>query len=445
MNKILPPWPHQGLSLEVYDRTPHVFDLSDAGTGKTRAAIDAFVKHGKRALVVAPKALLETAWLNDINKFAPHLRTSVAYASNRTDAFSVPADVYITNTDATRWLAKQPASFFKTFDTLIIDESSYFKNRTSQRSKAMMKISHNFDRKALLTATPTSVSITDIWHQAKILDGGKRLGNSFFKFRETVCESKPTFGTFVKWVDRPEAYASVAQILSDIRIRHLFPEVMKSVPGNKEHYVKYTPSPKLIQQYNKLKEDAIIMVQEGAVTAVNAAALRQKLLQVASGTVYGEDGSHVFLDNQRIELVGELVYQREHSVVFYNWKHQRDALRKELTKRKISFIEISSDTPDDERLAIVDRYQSGDYQTILMHPQTGAHGLTLTRGTAVIWCSPSDRADLLVQGKHRVYRGGQTKETENIMVCSTGTLEAGVYANTDRKRTAMTDLLELLQ
>jgi len=309
----------------------------------------------------------------------------------------------------------------------------------------MFKVSKNFKRKALLTATPTALSITDIWHQAKILDGGQRLGTSFVRFREAVCESKPTFGSFVKWVDVPEASASVAQILSDVRIRHLFHVVMPDVPGNTEHYVYYTPTSSLMKHYNKLKKEAVLTLQEGNVTAVNAASLRQKLLQMSSGSVYGEHGDALFLDNQRLELVADLVYQRKHSVVFYNWKHQFEALKKELDKRKIKYAALTSSTKNADRADIVRRYQSGEFQSLLMHPQTGAHGLTLTRGTATIWCSPPDRADLLVQGKHRVLRGGQTKETENILICAKDTLEKGVYANTNRKRNAMNDLLELLQ
>lgn len=438
-------WPHQEVSLKLYSKEPRVFDMSDAGTGKTRAAIDAFCKFAnKRALVIAPKTLLDSAWGMDFDKFAPEVKYQIAYAENRTDAFSTPADVYITNTDAARWLAEQKKEFFDSFDTLIIDESSYFKHHSSKRSKAMAKICQHFDRRSLMTATPTSRSITDIWHQALILDDGVRLGRSFYRFRNEVC-APVARGAFTDWVDLPEASQAVADILHDISLRHKFYEVMPDVPGNTEHYIFYTPSPKLLAHYNKLQEDALLLLEEGEVDAANAAVLRGKLLQVASGSVYGSHGKRHNLDNARVELVADLVYEREHSIVFYNWDHQREQLIKELNKRKIKWVEITRDTKSRDRGQIVRDFQAGFYQAMLMHPQTGAHGLTLTRGTATIWCSPTDRADLLVQGKHRVLRGGQEKETENIMVCAKNTLDKGVYQRTTKKRNAMEELMELLR
>jgi len=440
-----PLWPHQKISLKRYSEQERVFDMSDPGTGKTRAAIEAFKRFGsKRALVIAPKTLLDSAWGMDFDEFAPEANYQIAYATNRVDAFSTPADIYITNTDAVRWLAKQNKTFFDSFDTLIIDESSYFKNASSQRSRAMAKIAPYFDRRALLTATPTSKSITDIWHQALVLDDGDRLGRSFYKFRNEVCRPVAR-GGFTDWQDIPEASGAVADILHDVSLRHKFYEVMPDVPGNTEHYVFYTPSPKLLAAYNKLQEEALLLLDEGEVDAANAAVLRNKLLQVASGSVYGLHGKRLKVDNQRVELVADLVYEREHSIVFYNWDHQREELIKELKKRKIDWVEITRDTKDKDRGKVVRDFQAGFYQALLMHPQTGAHGLTLTRGTAVIWCSPTDRADLLVQGKHRVLRGGQTKETENIMVCAKQTLDKGVYMRTETKRNAMDELMELLR
>lgn len=423
--------------------------MSDPGIGKTAVAIRAFVELGKkRALIIAPKSLLEAAWAEDIKKFAPELSYSIAYATNRTEAFSVKSDVYITNTDAAVWLAKQPERFFKSFDTLIIDESSYFKHHGSKRSKAMKKIAKNFERKALLTGTPTSRSITDIWHQTLILDGGQRLGTSFVKFRDVVCKpviKNPAMPQYVEWQDKPDAKISVAQILQDVTIRHEFHDVMPHVPGNVEHYVTYRPSAKLMAQYNKLKEEALLLLKDGTINAVNAAVLRGKLLQLASGSVYGEAGKAHVIDDGRTDLILDLIAQRAHSITFYNWDHQREALVKGLTKRKIPFAEITRNTSGPDRGRVVREYQDGQYQTLIMHPQTGAHGLTLTRGTATLWCSPNDRADLIVQGKHRVLRGLQDKETENVMVCASGTLERGVYERTQNKRNAMTELMELLR
>lgn len=447
---ISPRWPHQEQSLKLHRKSNIIFDTSSAGVGKTRAAIDAFAERrfsgGGCALVVAPKALLEPAWAADIDKFQPDLTYSVAYAKNRSAAFEAEADIYITNTDAVNWLAKQKPSFFSEFDTLIIDEISYFKHRTSKRSKALKKIAKHFTYRVGMSATPTSNSITDIWHQTLILDDGERLGTSFFGFRDVVCNQEivnPMRPEWSKWVDKEGAAESVAQILSDISIRHEFDNVMRDIPDQEKRLIYYTPSSKLVNFYEQLKEYTILMLKEGNVTAVNAAVLRQKLLQVASGRVYGAD--KVFdLDTGRTDLIVELVEGRPFSVVFWNWQHQRDGLVDALTKRKLPFIEINSKTRNEDRPDIVNEFQSGKYRAILMHPQTGAHGLTLTKGTSVIWCSPTDRADLLIQGDARIRRGGQTLATESIRVCAKGTLEEQMYQRTNDKIDSMQELLEML-
>lgn len=443
-------WPHQEETRRRYEQHPQaLLDLSDAGTGKTRGAIQAFSDRrrngGKCALVVAPKTLLDSAWGEDISKFNPELSYSIAWAHNRAKAFELDVDVYITNPAASTWLAKQGKKFFDRFDTLIIDEISDFKHRTSQRSKAMRKICKHFKYRAGLTATPNSTSVTDIWHQALIIDDGELLGTNFWKFREAVCIPEirdPRFPNRVEWRDRPGAVQAVAEILAPIVVRHNFEDVMPHVPEQTIKTVNYMPSQRLLALYERLKAEALLKVKEGEVDAVNAAALRTKLLQVASGSVYGVDGVITF-DTGRTELVRQLISQRPHSIVFYNWEHQRDSMVEALDKAGISNIVLGRDTRD--RGQVVRDFQDGQYQVMLMHPQTGAHGLTLTRATTVIWMSPNDRADLIKQGDARVRRGTQDKVTESIRICAKGTLEEQVFDNTERKLSAMDELMEILQ
>jgi len=80
-----------------------------------------------------------------------------------------------------------------------------------------------------------------------------------------------------------------------------------------------------------------------------------------------------------------------------------------------------------------------------MHPRTGAHGLTLTRGVATIIASPIYEADLLQQAIFRIYRGGQTKVTNTVLVQAKGTVEADVYARLGQKHEQMVDLLQLMK
>lgn len=444
------PWKHQNATRKFFEARPVGLDLSDPGTGKTRGAIEVYAqrKDRKRMLVVCPKTLMATAWAADIEKFAPHLTCSLAYAENRREAFELATDVVVINSDGVKWLAdKENIGLLKGFDHLVIDEITAFKHHTSQRSKAMAKIRKYFKRRYGLTGTPNPNSVTEMWHPALIIDDGKRLGISYFKFRNVMQTPKQVgpSANHLKWDDKPGAQQAMSELLADITIRHAFEDVMTQVPPNHRDTKFFALSKKCRAAYDQMERDAILKLKEDVVSAVHAASLRTKLLQIASGAVYGEGDEYSLVDRGRYELVTDLVDERDHSIVFFNWRHQRDELCAEFEKRGVTFAVIDGSTPQRERDQIVKDYQAGSYQALLLHPRTGAHGLTLTRGTTTIVSSPIYEADLLKQAIHRIYRGGQTEVTNTILICAQGTVEEKVYARLDEKYERMVDLLDLIK
>lgn len=370
---------------------------------------------------------------------------SVAYASNREQAFNAEADIYITNTDAVNWLIKQPKKFFSKFDTILIDELIAFKHRTSGRSKAIAKMIGNFEYRTGLNGTFTGGSILDTWHQAFLIDGGERLGRNFYQFRQATCEPQQIGprAEHIKWVDKEGSVEAVSGLLSDISIRHIFNKVM-DVPPNYTRTVKYYPSTKLLKAYADMEKTAMLRLSSGNISAVNAAVLRNKLLQIASGAVYDEEGNSHVIDKERYELVLDLATEVKHSIVFFNWSHQKEEIARIATARRLPFAIIDGKVPVKQRETIVKAYQAGEYQFILLHPQTGAHGLTLTRGTRTVWASPIYQPDFLKQGNHRIFRGGQTEVTESILVEAEHTVEKQVYEMLNEKNARMMSLLDLI-
>ena len=452
--KTAPLFAHQIKSIEFMRHNPRVLDASDPGTGKTRVQIELFAERraqgGGKALVVAPKSLLRSAWEDDFRKFAPHIVVSVATADKREEAFKQDADVYIINTDGVRWLATKPASFFKGFDTLIIDELSTFKHNTSQRSKALNKIKKYFKYRYGLTGTPNSNTVTDLWNQIFILDDGQRLGKSFYQFRnavQTPVQVGPHPG-MVKWVDKPNVEEAVGDLIKDIVVRHKFEECI-DIPENYEYSVPYHMSPKQTKLYKQFEKNAIVQLSDKKViTAVNAAGVMTKLLQIASGASYSEGLSgetYISIDVSRYELVADLVEQRSHSVVFFLWQHQKEHLIKEFEKRGITYTVIDGSVSDKARREAVDLFQKGFYRVILAHPQSAAHGLTLTRGSATIWASPTFNLEHWLQGNRRIYRAGQTKKTETIVVIAQNTIEERVFKRLTEKNVKQTNMLDFLQ
>ena len=449
---IPPPFKHQTKSLQFLQHTNRALDASDPGTGKTRVAIDwsspTCHRPGEAVLVIAPKSLLQSAWEDDFRKFAPHVRTQVCTAVKREAAFNQPADVYITNTDAAVWLAKQPPKFFKRFSRLIIDEASAFKHPTSQRSRAIAKIKKYFEYRLLLTGTPNSNTIVDIWNLINILDDGKRLGKSYFHFRASVCSAEQVGPqpNMIKWKDKPGAEHAVSNLISDLVIRHKFEECI-DIPANYMYSVPFHMSATQAKAYKQMEQQGIAAFKDRAITTLNAAGVATKLLQIASGATYsGTTGEeYVPIANDRYELIAELIEQRAHCVVFFNWKHQRDGLTQEFENRGITYTVIDGTTPPNARKTAVDHFQAGFYKVLLAHPQSAAHGLTLTKGTSTIWASPTYNLEHFIQGNKRIYRAGQTEKTETVVVIAPGTIEEHIFEVLQTKDARQTSMLDLLK
>jgi SNF2 family DNA or RNA helicase len=388
-----------------------------------------------------------SAWAQDIDKFAPGLSCSLAYADQREEAFKLKTDVVIINIDGVKWLLKNQ-SVLKDFDHLVIDEITAYKHASSQRSKAMVKLRKPFKLRYGMTGTPNPISVTELWNPTMIIDDGQRLGESFYRFRSIMQEPTQVgpMANHLQWNDKPGAAQAVRELLADIVIRHAFEDVMTHVPPNHRDTKTFQLSKRAQTMYERMENDAVIALESGTVTAVHAAALRTKLLQIASGAVYTTgDGAYEVIDTLRYELITDLVEEREHSVVFFNWRHQRDQLIEALTARKIKHAVIDGATSDRHRNEIVQAYQAGRFQTVLLHPKTGAHGLTMTRGDTTILSSPIYEADLLKQAVHRIYRGGQTKVTNTILIEAENTVEKLVYERLLDKHTRMVELLDLIK
>jgi len=433
---------HQVKTTNFLLKTPRALITSDPGTGKTRSVLDAYVKRKEgRMLVLAPLSILSASWADDIKKFQPGLTHVVAYAKNREAAFLGNADVVITNHDAAKWLAKNE-KLLEGFSTLCIDEFTAFKNKDSQRSKAVAKIVAKFPYRIAMSGTPNSNTILDIWHPTFIVDDGERLGKRFYGFRSAVCTSR--FNGFAnEWVDKTDAQQIVAAAIKDINIRYRLEDCI-DMPEQSVHTMCVQLTPAIMEQYKLLAEDSVLYTGKATINAINAGARVKKLLQLCTGAVYTEDGIVAGVHEERYELVMQLVSERKHSLVAFNWRHEREHLTKLADKMKIEYGVIDGDTPANKRKDIVDRMQAGQLQVVFAHPQSAGHGLTLTTATSVIWASPTYNAEHYQQFNRRIYRTGQTQKTEVIHIAASDTWEPDVYTKLEGKLERMDELLSIL-
>lgn len=443
------PYKHQTFSADFYldllKKGLGALNTSDCGTGKTGGVIMYLAKLKDAGelppvLVLGPLSILQPAWGNDINSFAAGLTYSICYAKNRRKAMEAEADIHITNHDAIKFLTqKENIDLLKKFANgiIIVDEFTAFKNPTAQRTKAMMFVVSKMRQSILLSGTPRPKSVLDMFVPAMLCDRGVRLGNRYYAFRARMCIANQVGRdpNAVQWEERPEANSTVTEKLRDITIRFAASDCL-DLPPNQKRYMEVELPAKTMKAYKEMLKESQTVGEDGAVNAINAAVRTQKLLQMCTGAVYNEEGQVVNFHKERYQLVFDLAREVEHSVIAFNWRHERNAIAEVIdayNKRapkgeKINYAFIDGTVRDPEvRSRIVEEYQAGRINIIICHPASAGHGLTLTRGTRTIWCSATNNAEHFIQLNHRIDRAGQKQKTETIMISAKGTGEPRVY------------------
>lgn len=444
----LPPFAHQKVTSQFLVDNPRALVTSDPGTGKTRSVIDAFASLPKRGrmLVLAPLSILEVSWADDIRKFRPNLSVGFCVAGDRDEGFSGSSDVVIANHDGIKWIdaaLKKNPKLLDGFTVLCIDEFTAFKNKDSARSKAALRVAQHFSHRWLLSGTPNSNTILDVWHPALICDDGQRLGARFYSFRSSVCDSRHN-GFGVEWKDKAGATDIVANMLHDISIRYALEECI-TMPERILTTRKIKLAPKVRALYTQLMDDAVLYADSGNLNAVHASAKIKKILQLCTGAVYDASGAVLDIHGDRYEFVMDLVAERKHTLVAFNWTHERDAMVAIAEREGIKYGIIDGSVAGTKRADVVNAMQRGELQVVFCHPQSAGHGLTLTQATTTIWASPTYNAEHYKQFNARMYRAGQRKRTEIIHIAAENTLEEVVYDKLQTKLERMEDLLGTLK
>ena len=405
------PFAHQRTTADFLTLHPRCFVFNEAGTGKTSAAAwaaDYLMNQGrvKRVLIVCPVSIMETAWRSDLFKTVMHRTVAIAQGT-RTQRQAVVKGNYefvIINFDGVKVVREELEN--GGFDLIIIDEANAIKSVTTDRWKALATLVKPSTRLWLMTGTPASQSPLDAYGLAKLVNPDA-VPRFFGAFRDRVMIKLTQY----KWAPRQEAQQIVHNILQPA-IRFTKEECL-DLP---EQLYVTRDVPLTAQQtkyYEALRKQMMTIAAGSEITAVNAASMLNKLLQVSQGAVYTDDKDVVEFDvANRVNELLEVIDSTEHKVlVFVPYRHTLDMLKEAMAKAGHTAEVIHGGVASTQRADIIKRFQTeDDPRVLLMIPQATAHGITLTRADQVVWWGPVASTEIYLQANARAHRAGQTNK-----------------------------------
>ena len=425
----------------------------DMGLGKTITTLTAVkeLKYNRflvrRVLVIAPKKVAEGTWTREAAKWdhTQMLRVSPVLGSQakRIRALNTPADLYIINRENVCWLVDYYRNAWP-FDMVVVDESSSFKSHSAKRFKALASVSSRIDRMVELTGTPSPNGLDDLWSQIFLLDGGERLGKRHTQFRERYFQpdKRGADGMVYSYEAKPGTEASILEKISDICISMKAEDYLQ-LPDVTYHEIPVELDSKSLKAYYELEREMVLQLPEDdeTISVTSAAALSNKLLQLANGALYDEDRQVHEVHNCKIEAFLELIesLQGKPALVFYNYQHDRARILKALEKSGLAVRELKTTQDEDD-------WNAGKIQVLLTHPASSAYGLNLQQGgNHVVWFGLTWNYELYTQANKRLHRQGQKEKVIIHHLVGSGTRDTDVMQALQRKDDVQRWVMESLK
>ena len=401
-----------------------------------------------RVLVVAPLRVARCVWPEEQARWdhLSLLRLSVLAGTEkqRIAALNASADVYIINRENVRWLVEYLDRSHTPwpFDMVVLDELSSFKNHQSQRLRALRRVRSRVSRVVGLTGTPAGNGLMDLWAEYRLIDLGERLGRFISHYRQKYFRPEKTNGQVVfSYAPLPGAEEQIYRRIADITISmrctdHLSMPELVSVP------YEVRMSAKEAEVYKRLKKEMVLSLQDGEVTAANAASLSGKLTQMANGAVYDDDGEVIELHKRKLDALEDLIEAQNGKPVLVAYWYKHDLKRIEARFREMGLSYRRIDTEESIRLWNAKRVTVG-----LIHPASAGHGLNLQGGgSTLIWFGLTWSLELYIQTNARLWRQGQASRSVVVehIVCK-GTIDERIMAALQQKEVTQSSLIDAVK
>jgi SNF2 family DNA or RNA helicase len=407
-----------------------------------------------KALVIAPIRVAEDTWSRESEKW-DHLQELrivkvLGTVKQRIAALNTPGDVYVINRENVVWLVEYLGAKWD-FDLVVVDELSSFKNPNSKRFKALRKVIRWVKVFLGLTGTPAPNGYIDLWPQIYLIDGGKRLGKTLTAFRQRFFHPGRGKGHVVyEWIMNKGAKEEIDALLSDICLS-MSKEDWLQMPDIIYNDVVVKMDKQARKLYDEFEKEKVLPLLEGKViedvdeadtfvAGTTAATVSMKLLQMANGSVYDDDGSVFHIHDAKLDALDEIAESNpgQPLLVFYGYKHDLDRIKKRFAD---AVVLNEGDTQD-----IITRWNEGRIPMLLCHPASAGHGLNLQLGGHIaVWFGLNWSLELYQQANARLHRQGQEQSVIIHHIICQDTIDERVMKALNQKDTTQRSLLNSLK
>lgn len=441
----------------------------------------------RRAIVIAPIRVMQEVWPVEPEAWAgsewDRLRTLkiiILHGDQKDLALEQNADIFLINPDGLKWLLPTPLATkaerdrmesaelelhladVKTsrarwdaleIDTLVIDESTMFKNRNTRRFELLKNVLGSFRRRWILTGTPNPNGYMNFFTQIYILDLGLALGRFITHFRARYFYPDGMYTWRLKEGAETEIQKAVAPYIFNLQ-----PKDYKEIPVE-PNVIRVELPKKARKVYDELEKDLITELASGKiVTAASAGVAAGKCGQVANGGLYhqreySEEGlpskkepTWENLHEVKVDAVEELVGELNGSpaLVVYEFRHDLARLRARFPNAPY----IGRGVPLTRANEIFKEWNQDKFPVLLVHGASVSHGLNLQMGSArdVIWHSLTHDFEIFDQLNHRLARPGSKHERIfSHMILAQRTTDEARMRNLRRKEKTQTGFLDALK
>lgn len=419
--------------------------MADLGTGKTAMALTAVEKLPNPTLVLAPLRVCYSTWPEEIRNWSPTQTYTILHGSKKDTYLRLNRDLYIMNYEGLKWYHHAITHGFRLPKrlNLILDESSFVKSPSTQRFKILQKLMPIFtEYRICMSATPAPNGLHELWSQFYMLDQGRRLGKTFYSFRNKYFQytGPPIFKT----IPFPTTGKDIFNKVKDCTFRLDANDYLK-MPKITYNAINLALPPKLHKMYKSLEKDFFLEIaDEVEVEVFNAAALSSKLRQFIQGCVYTDKmGNYEKIHNIKIEALKELRESTSQPILCpIQFRFELAQIQKQI--KGVPFI--AGGTKAHEASVYITEWNRGNLPLLLCHPASLGHGVNLQAGGHILlWMGIPWSLEHYLQMNGRLHRQGQKRGVIVNHLVMKGTTDETIVKALSTKHITQRGLLNALR